>query len=174
MTDENLPRRRFLRGEFLRTLQSERTALQGFQGVRPPWAKANQTFIDACTRCGDCVAACETHILIQGEGGFPEIDFQRGECTFCEKCVSACSASVFRPTNEMPWQHKADIGENCLTRQNVACRSCQDCCESRAIRFTLALGRVAAPTIDESACNGCGACIRSCPVAAIKLSYPEE
>lgn len=169
MTVENLPRRHFLRGQFLTSLQSEQVKQQGFQGIRPPWSVENTLFIQSCTRCDACIQVCETHILIKGDGGFPEIQFSRGECTFCQKCVEVCQQPVFRPLSEPAWAHKVEITAHCLTQKSVECRSCEDSCESRAIRFTRQIGRVSQPMIMLEACNGCGACIKSCPVSAIKV-----
>ena len=70
-----------------------------------------------------------------GEGGFPVVDFQRGECTFCTRCVTVCKAPLFRPTTESPWYYKAHIEANCLANGQVFCQRCQDSCEPNAIRF---------------------------------------
>lgn len=174
MSETALPRRRFLRGEFLHSLQSETVKVQGFQGVRPPWTVSESLFIQHCTTCGDCVKACETQILVQGQGGFPEVQFDKGECTFCQKCVDVCQQPVFRPVSEVAWRHKINITNECLTQKQVECRACQDSCEMRAIRFVPQLGKVAQPSLNLADCNGCGACISACPVSAIKLDYPQE
>lgn len=174
MAETNLPRRRFLRGEFLTSLQSEKTKTQGFQGIRPPWAQVEDIFLQYCTRCGDCVSQCETQILIKGEGGFPEVQFSRGECTFCQQCVQVCQQPIFRDVQTPAWQHKIEIGANCLAQQQVECRSCEDYCATQAIRFQRTLGGVAKPTLQLEKCNGCGGCLQSCPVSAIKIRHEAE
>ena len=68
--------------------------------LRPPWSVAEDIFTDVCTRCGECLAACPEKILIRGDGGFPGVDFQRGECTFCRACVDACPEPAFLDTAE--------------------------------------------------------------------------
>ena len=171
MINNEIPRRQFLRGGFLTSLQSQQIKQQGFRGIRPPWSVDENDFITACTRCGDCIQVCETQILIKGSGEFPEVSFAQGECTFCHKCVESCRQPVFRPTDELPWLHKVEISDTCLIKQKVECRSCGDSCEMRAIRFKPALGGIAQITLNEADCNGCGACISSCPVSAIKISY---
>ena len=137
--------------------------------VQLPWSVAWPQFSAGCTRCGDCLAACPEQILVNGEGGFPTVDFQRGECTFCGDCVAACKEPLFRPASETPWQYKASIAANCLANSQVYCQRCQDSCEPRAIRFIPTQGRVPTPVIELDSCNGCGACVQDCPVGSIKV-----
>lgn len=168
----DVSRRSFLRGHFLKSLQSEKVLQQGHNAIRPPWADL-ANFLENCTGCQQCISACEMQILVKGAGGYPEVDFQqgRGECSFCQACVKACDAPVFRPTTEQPWAHKVTIEAACLAFNGVECRRCEESCEPRAIRFTREIGGVAKPTLDLARCNGCGACISSCPIAIIKVSY---
>ena len=137
--------------------------------VRPPWAQAG--FTDACSRCDDCLKACPTRILVRGMGGFPEVDFKRGECTFCGDCVSACPTPaldrVARAEGMAPWSVKAAVSDACLARNKVVCRTCGEACEPRAIRFRPALGGVSAPELNLDDCTGCGACVTACPVGAV-------
>ncbi|WP_314311078.1 ferredoxin-type protein NapF [Aggregatibacter segnis] len=174
MTTPDVSRRHFLRGSFLSSLQTEQQKIQGFNGIRPPWSKDNQVFIQHCTCCDDCIEVCETHILIKGEGGFPQVQFSQGECTFCHKCVDVCKQPIFRSIDEKPWEHKVEITPQCLTQQKIECRSCQDNCPMNAIRFRLQIGGVAQPMVNVDNCNGCGACLNSCPVNAIKITYPNN
>ncbi|PVX39755.1 periplasmic nitrate reductase maturation protein NapF [Pasteurella langaaensis DSM 22999] len=173
MTEKILPRRHFLRGGFLKTLQSETVKTQGFQGVRPPWAVEESLFVAGCTRCDDCIRVCETHIIVRGEGGFPEVTFSRGECTFCQKCVDVCKQPIFRPhlgeNAEAAWQHKVEIQANCLAFNHVECRACEDNCETRAIQFKREIGGITKPHLNLENCNGCGACLSVCPVSAVKI-----
>ncbi|PJG85979.1 ferredoxin-type protein NapF [Conservatibacter flavescens] len=173
--EHSLPRRRFLRGEFFTSLQSKTVQQQGFQGIRPPWAVDNQQFIEDCTRCGACIQACETRILVKGEGDFPEVHFDRGagECTFCQRCVTVCPQPIFRPLTEPAWFHRVEVSEACLTKKGIECRSCEDSCEMRAIRFKPTLGQVSQISLNLEDCNGCGACLKSCPTFAIKIIYPD-
>ncbi|WP_261817701.1 ferredoxin-type protein NapF [Vibrio gallicus] len=143
-------------------------------GTRLPWAKDDAEFVDGCTQCGKCIAACETNIIKLGAGGFPSIDFDKGECTFCEKCAEVCPEPIFRPTSTIPWKIKATIKPSCLAIQNVECRTCSDVCEPFAIQFALQIGRVAQPKLDSNLCTGCGACVSACPVTAISMSDEKE
>ncbi|MDH1840251.1 MULTISPECIES: ferredoxin-type protein NapF [Aeromonas] len=138
-------------------------------GIQLPWSVSWDEFVAGCTRCGDCLAACPEQILIKGDGGFPTVDFHRGECTFCTECVSACQAPVFRPTIQTPWEYVAHIEAGCLATAQVFCQRCQDSCEQQAIRFSPRLGRVPPPGIHAESCNGCGACVADCPVGSISI-----
>ncbi|MCW8886481.1 MAG: ferredoxin-type protein NapF [Motiliproteus sp.] len=142
--------------------------------TRPPWSVDESNFIQDCTRCHECVKSCPENILEVGSGGFPEVNFQKGECSFCSDCAAVCEAPVYRSVQESPWQQTAKIGEACVTHKQVVCRSCGENCEPEAIQFKLVAGRVAVPEIDLDLCNGCGACVAVCPTRAVKVSTDES
>jgi len=156
-TQPNRARRALLRGNAPASL------------VRPPGAVAEALFLDRCTRCNDCIAACPEQLLVRADGGFPERDWQRGECTFCGDCIAACKSEALLPLPQQPWRWRAVIGENCLALHGVTCQSCRDVCPENAIRFRPG---TATPSLDSTCCSGCGACIAVCPVAAIAASKP--
>ncbi len=133
----------------------------------PPWATPQ--FLDLCTRCGDCASVCPTQIIKIGPGGFPSVDFSHGECTFCTDCVKACAPKALRQTESAPWQLRASIAPSCLAAQGVECRICGEACDERAIRFELAIGKVAQPHIQTDQCTGCGACAAPCPSDSIRI-----
>lgn len=138
--------------------------------VTLPWLVEQSSFTDDCTRCGKCIEHCESNIIIKGDGGFPTIDFSRGECTFCYQCARACPEPLFSAEHENPWSAKATISSNCLAFHQIECRSCGDMCEPLAITFRLRPGDVALPTIDIADCTGCGACVAACPSTAITVN----
>lgn len=154
-------RRSFLRGRF-----SERGG-----PLRPPWSLLESAFLNVCTRCGDCVRACPTHILVARDGAYPGVDFTQGECTFCGDCVSHCAnGALQRIEGRAPWSARAAIGEQCLARQKVECRICGEQCEAGAIRFPPQLGGIAQPVLNQDRCTGCGACLAPCPTQAIAIT----
>lgn len=155
----SLSRRNLLRGKW-----------QGRPHIRPPWIISEQVLVENCTRCHACIDSCETHVLISGSGGYPEVDFARAECTFCKQCVVACQETIFDETQERPWHYQARIKQDCLTYKGIECRVCQDNCDVSAITFRLSAGRVAQPHINLELCNGCGACVKGCPTKAVDVS----
>ncbi len=158
-------RRAFLRGKISRS---------GVSALRPPWAALDR-FTEMCERCDDCIRACPEHVIFRGDGGFPEVDFNRGECTFCGKCADACGAGLFPGGDrdiESAWRLSVAIdASSCLSMNAVVCRICGDRCEPEAIRFELRTGAMSIPKIDEASCSGCGACQFGCPVNAVTIGY---
>ena len=136
---------------------------------RPPWSVAEARFANTCTACDDCLKACPTGLLQRGEGGLPVADFSAAACTFCGDCARACTTgAIGRDTTAAPWAFGIAIAEGCLAAQNVECRVCGEACDVSAIRFRPRIGGVPLPEVDNTACNGCGACIAPCPVSAVQ------
>ena len=138
--------------------------------IRPPWAGAEVAFLASCDRCGRCARACPEEIIVAGRDGVPEVDFRRGDCSFCRACVRACSTGALAEREQPPSFTVAEIAYSCLSVQGVICRLCQERCEAAAIGFLPALGGYALPEVDAEACTGCGACVRICPVTAVRVA----
>lgn len=148
----------------------------GVTPFRPPWSLSEALFADRCSRCDDCTKVCPTGLLVRGDGGFPMADFTRGQCTFCGECASACTTgAIGSDTTQPPWFFGIAIGEDCLAAQNVDCRVCGEVCEVSAIRFRPRVGGAPLPEVDNTSCNGCGACLAPCPVLAVQrvATHPE-
>lgn len=152
-------RRQFLRGRF----RGESV------GLLPPWSGPRAAFLETCTRCDECATACAAGILVRGDGGYPEVDFQKGECLFCGDCVVACVPHALQRRNAAPWHLMPYVHESCLAWQGIDCRRCSEVCDRGALRMSMNAAGNALPVIDSAACNGCGACIAPCPVAAMRL-----
>lgn len=138
--------------------------------TRLPWLAEPERFSDLCRQCGECVKACETKIIVNGDGGFPQVDFSIGECTFCYQCAESCPEPLFLAQQSAPWQAKAVIQDSCLAKSNVECRTCGEACDAMAITFLLEIGKVAQPNLNVDECNGCGACVSICPTTSINVS----
>lgn len=145
---------------------------------RPPWAIPEADFLARCTRCGDCVTACSrsgSALLKAGDGGFPVAAFNPASCSFCGDCVAACAPAALDPAarqrGEPAWAIKAAIGDCCLARKQVVCRSCGESCDVGAILFRPRRGGVSLPELRPEDCSGCGACVAVCPVSAISMLF---
>ena len=136
---------------------------------RPPWALAEQQFLDRCTRCGDCVAACPQKVLGVGDGEYPTIGFARGGCTFCGDCVTVCKPGALARHDGRALPLLAAAADGCLSLHGTACRVCGEWCEDGAISFRLMIGGRAEVRVDAEKCSGCGACVARCPVGAITV-----
>lgn len=140
--------------------------------LRPPWAIEAGAFEDACTRCGDCVRACPSAIVVAGDGGYPKVDFTHGECTFCGDCVKACGPRALRREGEEhPWMLAIAITDRCIARQGIECRVCGEACGESVIRIRPRVGGAALPVAETDRCTGCGACVGSCPAGAIEIKH---
>ncbi len=159
-TISRLSRRGFLRGK--------RTPVDV---IRPPGSSSEEQFTDQCQRCGDCVNVCETGVLVKGDAGFPEMNFNKAGCSFCHQCISTCEHQALNIRHQLTVQ--PEINTQCLATNRVHCRTCQEFCEVEAIAFQLAAGGIALPQIDSNLCTGCGECVSGCPVNAIKMIQPE-
>ncbi|WP_062269749.1 ferredoxin-type protein NapF [Endozoicomonas arenosclerae] len=138
--------------------------------IRPPWSYNEQHFLDCCSQCQQCLDACPGNILIKGEGGFPAVDFNKGECTFCEACLKACNDdALLKLSSQKPWQLKASIKPECLTFKGIACQTCVDMCGTRAMTSLFNPQGITSPRIDTDLCTGCGACFQVCPSGSIEM-----
>lgn len=133
-----------------------------------PWLKSTQHMLDACTRCGDCVTACPTGVVVKGEGGFPALDFKTAECTFCHACTDVCSQPLF-DLQKSPWQAVVSVQSSCLNQHGVYCRSCLESCEIRALSVEFLGPGQQRIQLNNDVCNGCGACVAICPEQAISI-----
>lgn len=145
-----------------------RGRVQAERPLRPPWARDESAFVDACTGCGACVAACPERVLTLGAGRLPVFDPGLGECTFCTRCAAACDAPAFAALAARPWTLRALVADPCLARQGVVCSGCRDACGEAAIRFPLTRA-IPVPHVADDRCTGCGACVAGCPSGAIHL-----
>lgn len=161
------------RGNRIASLSEASTPAPSQPPILPPWAPEKRLLHLNCDSCGSCIASCENNILVQGEDGFPQVDFSKGSCTFCGNCARSCQSNVFDyEASGQPWNLKAFIANDCLSSNNVLCRICSEHCEEDAIVISKTSGTISVPRIDKEKCNGCGACYGPCPAEAIYIISP--
>jgi len=136
----------------------------------PPWVREPNLFKSICDGCGACLASCENKVLVPDCDGYPQIDFSLGSCSFCGACAESCPNGAFSyEPPQRPWGLQAFITRDCLSYNNVLCRTCAEHCEEEAIIIPKKNGVISAPHILAEKCTGCGACYSSCPAKAIEI-----
>ena len=142
--------------------------------IRPPWSSDSKKFQSLCDGCGECISACENSILILNKNGYPQVDFSRGSCNFCGACAKSCSQDALKYEPSLsPWDLHVQINSRCLTKNNVVCSTCVEKCDKEAIAIPRIIDQDKAPRVLTDLCDGCGACLKVCPVHAIEIRQPE-
>ena len=145
--------------------------------IRPPGAVPEETFLNTCIRCSECMKVCITNTLQPSlfEGGLEGLWTPRANLRFapceqtCNLCGKACPTQAIRDLDLEEKKH-AKIGtavilkEKCLVwEQDRSCLICDEQCPYNAIVFKVVDG-FRRPFVLENKCNGCGFCEHKCPV----------
>ncbi|HPP53770.1 MAG TPA: 4Fe-4S dicluster domain-containing protein, partial [Thermoguttaceae bacterium] len=145
--------------------------------LRPPGAANEEVFSGLCIRCGNCIRACPSRIILpqgaqHGLAGFltPFVHLDQDYCREdCTRCTQACPTGALRPIlpAEKPKVQiglaRVDMGR-CLLGEARECFICRDRCPYQAIRTQFSpITYMVEVQINPARCNGCGACQVSCP-----------
>lgn len=143
--------------------------------LRPPGALSEDSFMNVCSRCGDCMRVCPAQCIIMDStgakaGGGPYIDADYKPCILCEGlvCNSSCPTGALVPT--LLENVKMGLAEwhqdTCLRHNGDSCTVCIDKCPlgARAIRLNDSGGI----EVLNPGCTGCGVCQHECP------TYPKS
>jgi len=155
--------------------------------IRPPGALNENTFLDYCQRCSQCVQACPTGFIQPAisQAGIvgvwtPVVSAQSGYCEWsCNKCTQVCpSGAIEKLTLKRKQEFKIGIAvidkDRCYTyADGYNCSVCHDGCPipQKAIRYRETetwnfQGRkvnVKQIYVDPDRCTGCGICENLCP-----------
>lgn len=152
----------------------------------PPGSLSVKDFVQHCTACQLCIAACPNQVLRPSEHlerlMQPVMEFDRGYCRpECNRCSQVCPTGAIRPitieerTAEQVG-HAVWIKKNCLcVTEGVDCGNCARHCPTGAIEM-VALednDEVWVPAVNEELCIGCGACENLCPARPFSAIYVE-
>ncbi len=143
------------------------TANGAFPLLRPPGAIAEEAFLAACTRCGDCAGACPHDAIVSAPQSLreaaetPIIDPIRSPCRMCEDlpCIAACEPGALRSEAPAALGTASVQALDCLNRLGSPCSLCSEHCPVPGV---VSLGE-GAPSIDPHLCTGCGICQHVCP-----------
>jgi MauM/NapG family ferredoxin protein len=183
MADNPVDRRRFFEQGFKRVFGKaveviEQKVAPG-RHVRPPGALPEPAFLGACTRCGDCMAACPVHALtaLGPETGFasgtPVLRPDVNACVMCLEmpCAANCPTDALAVPDDT-WRRvkmariQIDTG-SCLPYNDTECGVCAQVCP--AGYQALHLDEMGRPVLGD-ACTGCGTCIIACVTTPKSIS----
>ena len=149
--------------------------------IRPPGVIDEQSFLDKCIRCDQCVQACATHalhpVLFGGTWDSiwtPAINGTLGYCNYdCNRCGQVCPAGAI-PALSLEIKRKQVMGIAVLAQSLcINCMVCEKACQLKAIdRIEIQKeGKLKPlPVVIADKCNGCGQCEYKCPAPpAIKV-----
>ncbi len=151
----------------------------------PPGSGSIESFLNLCTGCQICTAACKSQILKPslsewGLSGFmqPFMDFSQGFCLHtCHACTKACPTGAIKfLTSKEKLLVKIGTAKFkkslCVVKTDgTDCAACAEHCPVQAIEM-IPFGKLEnslyIPYVHEDVCIGCGACEYICPVTPHK------
>lgn len=146
--------------------------------LRPPGAISERAFLNACTRCDDCVNACPKDAIKKAPKkmgflimGTPYIDPMKNPCVMCEDlpCIPACQDEAL-----LPVARPADVQMGYVILDKKKCQAygitfCQQCIIDCPIPGAITQVNEQ-PVFHKNICTGCGVCVRSCSTVNIPVA----
>ncbi len=152
----------------------ERAVHRARNWLRPPFARPEPEFLERCTRCDDCIAACPHDVIFKlparygiEVAGTPAMDLANRGCHLCEDwpCVTACEPHALAlPAPELdegvPPLAKLQIDTDvCLPYSGPECGAGAD---SGPVPGALEWKDGVRPHINQDICAGCALCREAC------------
>jgi ferredoxin len=151
--------------------------------IRPPATVEPILLNTICCRCGNCIKACPTGIIMPSTDysdipGWmtPAVSFRSGYCLeTCNLCSRVCPTGAITlfsvGAKKQLFMGTAVIHlEDCLLFNNKECVKCKESCKYEALEFVAKeniLNMI--PVVDKNKCVGCGACEVICPSDCIEI-----
>ena len=131
--------------------------------LRPPGAVEEALFLERCTKCGDCLKACEPGALVcHPQDGTPIIFADQSPCLLCDDlpCITACATDALLPVDRI---HDVRMGMATVSQRlctaGQGCHACVSKCPTDALAMDFGELRL---RIAPEACVGCGICESVC------------
>jgi ferredoxin-type protein NapG len=142
--------------------------------LRPPGAKSEKAFLDACIGCAQCANVCPNqcitmHDLDSGLDEFstPRINARAKGCILCMACTQVCPTGALEklePTEQ--GMAAVDMGvavvseDVCYSFAGRTCGVCYRACPLPGKAMTI--GLFEQPHVHPEHCVGCGLCESAC------------
>ena len=151
---------------------------------RPPSSLPKNLFNTLCIRCGSCIKACPSNIIVHRKDPddpaswmTPEVTFNNNgycieDCNLCSVvCPTGAITQFSREAKQYIFMATAEVHlDNCLLTERIECDRCKTACSYNAI--TIEFNRnnmISYPLVDSAKCVGCGACAVICPPRTIEM-----
>lgn len=142
--------------------------------LRPPGAKPEKEFLQACIGCGQCANVCPNKCisLFGLEAGIenlatPKITARAQACILCMACTQVCPTDALEKLEPTPEGMRAvDMGrafvaeDLCYSFAGRTCGVCYRACPLPGEAMTL--GLYEQPHVHAGHCVGCGLCEQAC------------
>ena len=145
--------------------------------VLPPGAGDARRFREKCVACGLCMAKCPEKIIKPSADwrsfGQPELDFRDGRCLLgCVRCTLACPAEALSPLSA---GQKPNVHLGLAIWNKERCLRCteEEACSACVRKCPVQAIKLIGkiPVVNETKCIGCGACEHVCPARPLPAIY---
>ncbi|MDH5673349.1 MAG: 4Fe-4S dicluster domain-containing protein [Myxococcales bacterium] len=143
--------------------------------LRPPGARPEPEFADACTRCFKCGNACPNDCIRFHDAAAgaklaftPYIDARRRACILCGECATVCPSGALTPfkADADGWLAGVRMGvarvnkSMCFSYHGRTCGACYQACPLAGT--AIKIGIFETPLMQKDHCVGCGLCEQAC------------